>query len=80
VLAVVGRERVVGGQRAREAALLDLRPDHEEAARPTIGVERDGEKAWVPYDVIRRFASVDEAKAFAERHGIEDVALGVSEP
>jgi hypothetical protein len=49
-------------------ALLDLCPDHEEAARPTIEVERAGKKTFLPYDVLRRFASLDEARAFVERH------------
>lgn len=62
------------------AALLDLCPDNEEAARPTVGVVRGGVKTWVAYDVLRRFASVEEAASFAERHGIEDVGLGVAEP
>ena len=60
-------------------ALLDLRPDHEQAARPTIGTLRDGAEVWAPYDVLRRFDSSDEAARFAERHAVRDVRLDVPE-
>lgn len=55
-------------------ALLDLCPDGD-AARPTIAVEREGQRTWVAYDVLRWFASVEEARAFATRHGLDDVRL-----
>lgn len=51
-------------------ALLDLRPDHPEAARPTVEVVRDGETTHRVYDVVRRFASADEARAFGAKHGV----------
>ncbi len=52
-------------------ALLDLRPDHPEAARPTVEVVRDGEPTHRVYDVVRRFASAEEARAFGAKHGVE---------
>ena len=55
-------------------ALLDLCPDGD-AARPTVAVERGGKRVHVPYEVLRRFASDDEAKAFAARHELLDVRL-----
>lgn len=60
--------------RPASPALLDLCPDGV-AARPTVAVERGGKKVHVPYEVLRRFASEDEAKAFAARHGLLDVRL-----
>lgn len=62
-----------------DPVLLDLAPDHPEAARPTIGVEREGTTRWCAYDVLRRFASVEEARAFAEAHGVSDVKLDGAE-
>lgn len=55
-------------------ALLDLCPDGD-AARPTLAVEREGQRTWVAYDVLRWFTSVEEARAFAARHGLDDVRL-----
>lgn len=52
--------------------LLDLCP-WGQATRPTVEVERDGKKAWRPYDVLRSFADEAEARAFAQRHGLTDV-------
>ncbi len=56
-------------------ALLDLRPDDPQAARPTVEVVRAGETTHRVYDVVRRFASADEARAFGAKHGV-DVQLG----
>ncbi len=54
--------------------LLDVCP-YGDYARPTIAVERDGKRGWRAYDVLRSFASAEEAKEFARRYGISDVAL-----
>lgn len=54
--------------------LLDVCP-HGPAARPTIEVERDGKKSHRPFDVLQTFADAAEARAFAKRHGLTDVAL-----
>lgn len=59
-------------------ALLDLAPDGP-AARPTIGVARGGRTTWAAYDVLRWFASRDEATAFAARHAIADARLDEAE-
>lgn len=61
-------------------ALLDLCPDDAHAARPTIAVVRRGKTEHVPYDVLRRFASADEARAFAARHALGDVRLDALGP
>lgn len=61
-------------KRPASPALLDLCPDGD-AARPTIGVEREGRQTWVAYDVLRWFASAEEARAFAADHGLDDVHL-----
>lgn len=64
---------------AADPVLLDLAPDHPEAARPTIGVQRGGKTVWAAFDVLRRFASVEEARAFAAAHDVTDVELDGSE-
>lgn len=58
----------------RSAKLLDVCP-HGHAARPTIEVERAGKKSHRPFDVLQTFADVEEARAFAKRHGLTDVTL-----
>lgn len=67
--------------KCREAAdeppspvLLDVAPDGD-AARPTIALEREGKTTYAPFDVLRRFASIEEARAFAARHELTDVKL-----
>lgn len=54
--------------------LLDVAPDGD-AARPTIALERGGKTVHAAFDVLRRFASLEEARAFAARHGLTDVKL-----
>jgi hypothetical protein len=57
-------------------ALLDVDPPRaHEQARPVIKVG----DAWRPYDVVREFASEDEARAYAAAHGITDVDLGAED-
>jgi hypothetical protein len=46
-----------------------------DAARPTMELRRGGEKIFRPYDVLRSFADEAEARAFAQKHGLTDVAL-----
>ncbi len=53
--------------------LLDLCPDGP-AARPTVPTTRDGLTVQAPFDVLRTFATPEEARAFAAAHGITDVA------
>ena len=54
--------------------LLDVAPDGD-AARPTIALEREGKTTHAPFDVLRRFASIEEARAFAAKHELTDVKL-----
>lgn len=54
--------------------LLDVCP-HGDAARPTIEIERASQKSHRPFDVLQTFADVEEARAFAKRHGLTDVVL-----
>jgi hypothetical protein len=54
--------------------LLDVCP-YGDAARPTIEVARDGKKSFRPFDVLQTFATVEEARAFATKHGLTDVVL-----
>lgn len=55
--------------------LLDTRPDPPEAARPTIALTAGGRTEHRPFDVVRTFASEDEARAHARAHGLTDVEL-----
>ena len=55
--------------------LLDVCPEGD-LARPVIDLERDGKVEHRVYDVLRTFADDAEARAFADRHGIDDVKLG----
>jgi len=54
--------------------LLDVAP-YGDYARPTIEIVAGDVKTWRPYDVIRTFASSEEARAFAQQHHITDVLL-----
>jgi hypothetical protein len=54
--------------------LLDVCPSGD-AARPTIELLRDGKKTWRAYDVLETFTDEAEARAFAKRHGLDDVQL-----
>jgi S1-C subfamily serine protease len=52
--------------------LLDVCPSGP-AARPTIMVAVNGKPAARAFDVIRAFASEDEARAYAAANSIKDV-------
>jgi hypothetical protein len=54
--------------------LLDVCP-YGDYARPTIEIVRGDAKAWRPYDVIQTFATSAEARDFATKHQITDIAL-----
>jgi hypothetical protein len=54
--------------------LLDVCP-YGDVARPTIEVVRAGKKSYRTFDVLQTFANVDEARAFATKHGLTDVVL-----
>lgn len=61
-------------QKPATPKLLDVCP-WGDAARPTVELERDGQRTWRTYDVLQAFADEAEARAFAKRHGITDVKL-----
>jgi len=54
--------------------LLDVCP-YGDYARPTIETKRGGKTEHRVYDVIKVFASDAEAREFATKHGIDDIAL-----
>ncbi len=54
--------------------LLDVCP-WGDAARPTIETQRNGEKVFRTYDLLRSFAGESEAREFAQKHGLTDVVL-----
>lgn len=62
------------GEKPAAPKLLDVCP-YGDAARPTVEVERAGKKTFRAYDVIKSFNDIDEARAFATKHGLTDVAL-----
>ena len=50
----------------KKVALLDTDPDDPGLiARPMIEIEFEGEKIFVPYDVLAYFDTFEEAKAYA---------------
>jgi len=54
--------------------LLDICPPLVgEIQRRVIHVNRDGEKVWREFDVVRAFESEEETKEYANKNGIEDV-------
>jgi len=54
--------------------LLDICPPCAgEVQRRVIPIIRDGERVWLEFDVSRTFASEEEARQYAEEHGITDV-------
>ena len=61
----------------REApCLLDVDPpNYGMVARRMIELEFEGESFWREFDVVRTFESEQEARAYAEAHGIQDVEL-----
>lgn len=56
--------------------LLDVcPPDAGRVQRRVIEVVVDGQAAWREYDVVRSFASEDEARRYAVEEGIADVGI-----
>jgi len=56
--------------------LLDIDPPQAgQIQRRVIQVSRAGQPTWVEFDIVRTFASQEEARAYAGLHGIEDVNL-----
>ena len=56
--------------------LLDIAPDDAGLMqRRVIEVEVNGETEWREFDIVRSFESEGQARAYADEHGIADVAL-----
>jgi hypothetical protein len=53
----------------RKYCLLDICVEGN-AARPIIGVEINGEKAWRAFDIIKIFETYDKAIAYAQAHKV----------
>jgi len=61
---------------AERICLLDIcPPDPGQQQRRVIEVEVDGDVTWCEFDVVRVFDSEEEARAYAELEGIEDVEI-----
>lgn len=59
---------------AERICLLDIYPPGEgKMQRRAIEVSIGGERVWREFDVARMFDSEEEARAYAEENGIEDV-------
>ncbi|MHA1212797.1 MAG: hypothetical protein ACTSSH_10080 [Candidatus Heimdallarchaeota archaeon] len=55
----------------KKLALLDIAPDnHPMAARPMIELDVEGEKTFLPFDVIAYFDTVEEAQEYAEKNDL----------
>ncbi|MCK5046402.1 MAG: hypothetical protein KAS22_07470 [Candidatus Heimdallarchaeota archaeon] len=55
----------------RKVALLDTSPDDPGLiARPMIEIEFEGEKIFVPFDVLAYFDTFEEAKEYAAKNNI----------
>jgi hypothetical protein len=39
--------------------------------RPVLELERDGEKSFYEYDMIKRFSNLEEAKSYARENGLD---------
>jgi len=61
----------------REAiALLEIDPPQQGLlARRVLPVSGEGQQVWREFDMVRLFASEEEARAYAHQHGIADVEL-----
>ena len=56
--------------------LLDIAPaDAGLMQRRVIEVEVDGETEWREFDIVRSFENEEQARAYADEHGIVDVAF-----
>ena len=61
---------------AARICLLDIDPPQPGMMqRRTIEVEIDGKRVWREFDVVRAFASEEQALAYAATHHIQDIAL-----
>ena len=56
--------------------LLDICPPNPyQEQRRVIEIDVDGETTWCEFEVARVFESEQEAKAYAEANGIDDVDI-----
>ena len=54
--------------------LLDVcPPDQGKMQRRVIELEREGESAWLEFDIIRVFEHEEEALDYAAENGIDDI-------
>ncbi|MHA1909199.1 MAG: hypothetical protein ACW98Y_18025, partial [Candidatus Thorarchaeota archaeon] len=44
---------------------------HGMMTRPVLELERDGEKSFYEYDMIKRFSNLEEAKSYARENGLD---------
>ena len=59
---------------AERICLLDICPPHAgEIQRRVIEVNREGEKVWHEFDIVRMFESEEEAREYAGKNAIEDI-------
>ena len=53
--------------------LLEVFGDPGDVARPIISVERDGERVFLAFSIVKKFDTQEEALEYANKHGIRDV-------
>ena len=55
--------------------LLRLYSNGSEVSRPVIEVVREGERMFLPFDVMKYFESKEDALEYAKKHSISDVDI-----
>ena len=55
--------------------LLRLYSNGSEVSRPVIEVVREGERMFLPFDVMIYFESKEDALEYAKKHSISDVNI-----
>lgn len=62
--------------KGRRYGLLDITPEeHPIIARPMIEIILDGEKTYVPYELVAYFYKLEDAEEYAKKNDITYVLL-----
>ncbi len=66
-------EKCKEAAKERTPCLLRIYVNEGRVTRPVIELERDGQRFFMVFDVVKRFNSVQEARDYAEEYGVEDI-------
>jgi hypothetical protein len=61
--------------KVKKICLLEIFFESGQMARPTIQIEKDGEKQYVEYDVVKYFKDEAEARDYAKKNKITRINL-----